>query len=90
MFIYRDEYYNPDTTTRPGVAEVIVAKQRNGPTGSVEMSFQGLLFDNLARPAAGDGYLWWTGRWAAVVCIGVFLSLAGLPPAPPGPVTGSR
>ena len=59
MFIYRDEYYNPDTTTRPGVAEVIVAKQRNGPTGSVEMSFQGefTLFDNLARPAAGDGYL---------------------------------
>ena len=58
MFIYRDEYYNPETTTRPGVAEVIVAKQRNGPTGSVEMSFQGefTLFDNLARPAGGDGY----------------------------------
>jgi replicative DNA helicase len=58
MFIYRDEYYNPDTTTKPGVAEVIVAKQRNGATGSVELSFQGeyTLFDNLARPLDGDGY----------------------------------
>ncbi len=59
MFIYRDEYYNPETTTKPGVAEVIVAKQRNGPTGSVEMSFQGefTLFDNLARPSGEGGYL---------------------------------
>lgn len=58
MFIYRDEYYNPDTTTKPGVAEIIVAKQRNGATGSVELSFQGefTLFDNLARPIEGDGY----------------------------------
>lgn len=38
MFIYRDEYYNPDSEKK-GVAEVIVAKQRSGPTGSVELAW---------------------------------------------------
>ena len=33
MFIYRDEYYNPESEQR-GMAEIIVAKHRNGPTGS--------------------------------------------------------
>lgn len=37
-FIYRDEYYNPDSEKR-GIAEVIVAKQRNGPTGVVQLAF---------------------------------------------------
>lgn len=38
MFIYRDEYYNPETEKR-GIAEIIVAKHRNGPTGTVELAF---------------------------------------------------
>jgi replicative DNA helicase len=38
-FIYRDDYYNPDDSQDPGVAEVIVAKHRNGPTDKVKLSF---------------------------------------------------
>jgi replicative DNA helicase len=58
MFIYRDEYYNKERSTKPGIAEIIVAKQRNGPTGSVELSFQGefTLFGDLARREHSDGY----------------------------------
>ena len=36
MFLYRDDYYNKDTD-RPNVAEVIIAKQRNGPIGTIEL-----------------------------------------------------
>lgn len=40
MFLYRDEYYNKDTDKK-NMAEVIVAKQRNGPTGTVELAWLG-------------------------------------------------
>ena len=50
MFIYRDELYNPETTDR-GVAEVIVAKHRNGPTGVERLAFldRYTRFANMAR-----------------------------------------
>jgi len=50
IFIYRDEYYNHETTTDHGIAELIVAKQRNGPTGTVRVRFVSSCtrFENLA------------------------------------------
>ena len=49
-FIYRDEYYNPETEKK-NIAEIIIAKQRNGPTGTVELVWLGQFtkFANLAK-----------------------------------------
>lgn len=40
MFLYRDEYYNPESEKK-GIAEVILQKQRNGPLGTVDLSYHG-------------------------------------------------
>src|ERR1017187_10350788 len=51
LFLYRDEIYNPDSTENQGMAEIIVAKHRNGPTGVTRLAFIGQYarFDNMAR-----------------------------------------
>lgn len=48
-FIYRDEYYNKETK-EPGVAEIIIAKHRNGPTGVIKLAFLNTMtrFESLA------------------------------------------
>ncbi|MCK4240308.1 MAG: replicative DNA helicase, partial [Candidatus Atribacteria bacterium] len=55
VFLYREEYYKPKTD-RKGIAEVIISKQRNGPTGKVELSFvkEYAKFENLARISEED------------------------------------
>jgi replicative DNA helicase len=49
LFIYRDDYYHRDSPEQ-GIAELIIAKQRNGPTGTVKVKFspEYTRFDNLA------------------------------------------
>ena len=55
VFIYRDDYYNRENSPDKGLAEVIIGKQRNGPTGSVKLKFFGeyTRFDNLSHDTVG-------------------------------------
>lgn len=39
MFLYRDDYYNPDTSEKPNILDIFISKHRNGPTGRVEIYF---------------------------------------------------
>jgi len=57
IFIYRDDYYNKEDSSEPNVAELIIAKQRNGPTGTAKVRFdkQWTRFDNLAEGEYDDG-----------------------------------
>jgi replicative DNA helicase len=57
MFIYRDDYYNKDSKD-PGIAEIIIGKQRNGPTGAVRLTFLKPLtrFESLASGGGSGDY----------------------------------
>ena len=62
MFVFRDEYYTKGESERPGEADLIVAKHRNGPVGEVELTFMPrypkfatLLRDHgMEAPSVGD------------------------------------
>src|SRR5688572_30190174 len=56
VFIYRDDYYNKEDSPDKGLAEVIIGKQRNGPTGSIKLKFFGeyTRFDNLSHDSVGS------------------------------------
>jgi replicative DNA helicase len=56
LLIYREEVYDPNTT-RKGIADIIIAKQRNGPTGDVQLTFLGQYtkFENYAPESYGEG-----------------------------------
>ncbi len=56
LLIYRDEVYDPNTTRR-GIADIIIAKQRNGPIGEIQLTFLGeyTRFENLVAESYGEG-----------------------------------
>ncbi|MEA2021485.1 MAG: replicative DNA helicase [Candidatus Caldatribacteriota bacterium] len=51
VFIYRDEYYKKEKSEKKGIAEIIISKQRNGPTGKIDLTFikEYAKFENLSR-----------------------------------------
>jgi replicative DNA helicase len=51
LFIYRDDQYNEDSPDK-GLAEILISKQRNGPTGKIKLTFLGeyTRFENYASP----------------------------------------
>jgi replicative DNA helicase len=55
LFIYRDEVYNPESTEK-GIAEIIIGKQRAGPTGTVKCAFRREFtrFENLDTQREGE------------------------------------
>ena len=56
MFVFREEYYKRDDESLRGKAEIILAKQRNGPTGTAKLAFlhQYTKFENLMEDVGGD------------------------------------
>lgn len=58
VFIYRDEYYNPETTEKPNIADILIKKHRSGPTGNVELYFDAnkQLFKSLDRKSSSTPF----------------------------------